>query len=156
MDTQLSRDQNETYCSTSNGAIVTANSKHRNRIVFHLGFAPVALLAFIGTFIYECVVIPTAGKLIFWVATTGISLIILKNSGRIIFRALKHEKDSGASHSMNMDTKKKLVAYYVGFLLLVAITIATGCYLNTNYLDQDKSESNLSHFEQIFRLSIDD
>ncbi|MDE7410144.1 MAG: hypothetical protein K2N09_09005 [Muribaculaceae bacterium] len=55
-----------------------------------------------------------------------------------------------------MDTKKKLVAYYVGFLLLVAITIATGCYLNTNYLDQDKSESNLSHFEQIFRLSIDD
>ena len=133
-----------------------ALSRHQNRIVFHLGYAPIALLAFIGTFIYQCVVIPTAGKLILCVAAICISLIILKNSGRVILRTLKHEEDSGAPSSMKKDTKKKLVVYYAGFFLLVALTVATGCYLNTYYLDQDKAAGNWSHFEQIFRLPIDD
>lgn len=131
-------------------------SKYRDRIVFHLGYAPITLLAFIGTFIYQCVVIPTTGKFIFCAAAVGISLIVLKNSGRVVFHALKHEKDSGVPSSMKKNTKKKLVAYYVGFLLLASFTIVSGCYLNTYYLDQDKAASNQSHFEQIFRLPIDD
>lgn len=131
-------------------------SKHRNRIVFHLGYAPIALIVFIGTFIYQCVVIPTAGKLIFCIAAIVISLIALKNSGRAVFHALKHEEDSGTPSSMKKNTKKKLVAYYVGFLLLASLTIVSGCYLNMYYLDQDKAISNWSHFEQIFRLPIDD
>lgn len=131
-------------------------SKYRDRIVFHLGYAPLTLLAFIGTFIYQCVVIPTTGKLILCVAATVISLIVFKSSGRVVFHALKHEKDSGAPSSMKKDTKKKLVAYYVGLLLLASFTIATGCYINTHYMDQDKAASNQSHLEQIFRLPIDD
>ena len=69
-------------------------SEQKNRIVFHLFYTPVALLVFIGSFIYQCVVIPTADQIIFCMVVMGISVLILKKTGRIIYCTLRNEEVS--------------------------------------------------------------
>lgn len=125
-------------------------SKKIDRIVAHLFVAPMALLVFIGTFGYQCVVIPTVGKLLFCLVAMSISVCILKRSGRRLYPTLKNEK---YSTTVSRNSSKKIVVYYTGFLIIVLLTVTAGSYLNTHYLDVDKATQNRTHFEKIFRMN---
>lgn len=133
---------NETSCSASYEVRDNTVSKnHRNRIVFHLFYAPMALLVFIGVFIHQCVVIPTVCQLLFCITMMSLCFFILNRGGCIVFHSLK-EEDNQETSFVKSGIRKKLLAYYTVFLLIVLLTIVSGAYLNTYYLDKDKADSN--------------
>lgn len=147
---------NETSCSaTYELRDNTVSENHRNRIVFHLFYAPMALLVFIGVFIHQCVIIPTVCQLLFCITMMCLSIFILNRGGCIVFRTLK-EEDNHKTSFVKSGIRKKLLAYYTSFLLIAFLTIVSGAYLNTRYLDKGKAESNWMHFEQILRISPND
>ena len=127
-------------------------SEQKNRIVFHLFYTPVALLVFIGSFIYQCVVIPTSDQIIFCMVAMGISVLILKKTGRIIYCTLRNEEVSESSSYQKTNTIRKLIGYYAIYMVIAFTTIAAGACLNTIHLDYDKAASRDTHFELIFRL----
>ena len=147
---------NESSSSNSyEGRDNTASKNHRNEIVFHLFYTPMALLVFIGVFIHQCVVIPTIGQLLFCITMMSLCFFILNRGGCIVFRSLKEEDNQEISF-MKSGIRKKLLAYYTAFLLIILLTIVSGAYLNTHYLDKDKADSNWMHFERILRISPND
>lgn len=127
-------------------------SRQQERIVFHLFYAPAALLVFIGSFIYQCVVIPTPGQFLFCLAAMGISVLILKKTGRIVYRTLRNEEVPEADPRLKATAIRKLLAYYAIYMMIAFTTIVAGAYLNTNYLDYAKAASRDTHFELIFRF----
>ncbi|MDE5883135.1 MAG: hypothetical protein K2H60_15550 [Muribaculaceae bacterium] len=127
-------------------------SQQQERIVFHLFYAPAALLVFIGSFIYQCVVIPTPGQFLFCLAAMGISILILKKTGRIVYRTLQNEEVPAPASHLKATAIRRLLAYYAIYMAIAVTTVMTGAYLNTNHLDHDKAASRSTHFELIFRL----
>lgn len=147
-----SNNSSNTHQSTVNGETSNTLPMERNRIVYHLGYIPLALIVFIATFISQCVVIPTAGQILFFLVAIGVSIIIIKKCGRIVLHSLKCEDTADATSHMDIRIKRKLSIYYAVLLLILFITVACGSYLNTNYLDEGKATRNQTHFEQIFHI----
>lgn len=140
---------NNFSCSIVDGARDQFPSKKHDRIVFHLCIAPMALLCFIGTFAFTCAVIPTVGQLLFCLAVMCLSVFIIERCGRQLYPTLK-ELEANAIHKT---MTKELLGYYAIFLIIVLLTMVSGSYLNTHYLDEDKAVQNQTHFERIFIIN---
>ena len=127
-----------------------ADTKQKEKIVRHLLFAPLALLAFIGIFTHLFVIIPTAAQLAFGLTAMALTICILKRPGRTLLHTLKQQPDDAPSQPT-----KSLLSYYSILLLIAAITVATGLFLNAHYSDLDKQTEQINEMEQLFSINHD-
>ncbi|MBD5262460.1 MAG: hypothetical protein HDS39_00090 [Bacteroides sp.] len=125
-------------------------TKQKEKIVRHLLFAPLALLAFIGIFTHLFVIIPSAGQLAFGLTAMALTICILKRPGRTLLHALKQQPDDATSQPT-----KSLFSYYGIFLLIAAIIVAAGLFLNAHYPDLDRQTEQMHEMEQLFSINHD-
>ena len=122
-----------------------AMTNQKERLVLHLFCAPVALLFLIGAFTYRWVLIPTAGQISFGLAAMAITLLVIKRIGRKLLFAFKQQPDDDTSR-----LTKRLLSYYGIYLLIAALTVAAGLFLNASYPDFDKQARDKAAIEQMF------
>ena len=127
-----------------------ADTRQKEKIVFHLFYMPLTLLFLTGAFTYQCVLIPTVGQIAFGLATMAITLLVLKRIGRKLLYAFKQQPDDAPSQPT-----KSLLSYYSILLLIAAITVATGLFLNAHYSDLDKQTEQINEMEQLFSINHD-
>lgn len=125
-----------------------AVTNQKERLVLHLFCAPVALLFLIGAFTYRWVLIPTVGQIAFGLTAMAITIIVMKRIGRKLLSAFKQRPDDDTSR-----LTKSLISYYGIFLIIAAITVATGLFLNTHFPDLDKQARDKAPIEQMFNSS---
>ena len=127
-----------------------ADTRQKEKIVFHLFYMPLTLLFLIGAFTYQCVLIPTAGQIAFGLAAMVIALLVLKRIGRKLLYAFK--QSTGASQPHPVSHTKRLLSYYGVLLTIAVITITIGSYFNTHYPDLDKQEKQTHETEKLFSI----
>ncbi|MBD5262456.1 MAG: SoxR reducing system RseC family protein [Bacteroides sp.] len=127
-----------------------ADTRQKEKIVFHLFYMPLTLLFLIGAFTYQCVLIPTVGQIAFGLATMAITLLVLKRIGRKLLFAFKQQPDDDTTQ-----LTKSLLSYYGIFLLIAALTVAAGLFLNASYPDFDKQALDKAAIEQIYNNNPD-
>ncbi|MDE5846200.1 MAG: hypothetical protein K2H71_02495 [Muribaculaceae bacterium] len=124
-----------------------ADTRQKEKIVFHLFYMPLTLLFLIGAFTYQCVLIPTAGQIAFGLVAMAITIIVVKRIGRKLLYAFKQRPDDDTSR-----LTKRLLSYYGIFLLIAALTVAAGLFLNASYPDFDKQARDKAAIEQLFSI----
>ena len=122
-----------------------AVTNQKERLILHLFCAPVALLFLIGAFTYRWVLIPTVGQIAFGLAAIAITLLVLKRIGRKLLSAFKQRPDDDTAR-----LTKSLLSYYGIFLLIAALTVAAGLFLNASYPDFDKQARDKAPIDQMF------
>ena len=127
-----------------------ADTRQKEKIVFHLFYMPLTLLFLIGAFTYQCVLIPTAGQIAFGLAAMVIALLVLKRIGRKLLYAFK--QSTGASQPHPVSLTNRLLSYYGVLLTIAVITITIGSYLNTHYPDLHKQEKQTHETEKLFSI----
>ena len=127
-----------------------ADTRQKEKIVFHLFYMPLTLLFLTGAFTYQCVLIPTVGQIAFGLATMAITLLVLKRIGRKLLYAFK--QSTGASQPHPVSLTKRLLSYYGVLLTIAVMTITIGSYFNTHYPDLDKQEKQTHETEKLFSI----
>lgn len=100
-----------------------------------------------AAFIYQWVLIPTLGQIPFGLTAMAITLLVLKRIGRKLLSAFKQRQDNDTSR-----LTKSLLSYYGIFLLIAALTVAAGLFLNASYPDFDKQARDKAAIEQLFSI----